>query len=225
MSNVNLLPESYFRTVTRRFAYRRSAVWGLLLLVVGVGWFAASRLEARQVQRRVALEQRRLDLELEQGTVLARFAARHREFRASEGLLAELEEPVPVVAILASLARAVPEEVVLNRLVVDAPNDARGSGDSGASNAPAVTRHGGMTRAPAGARPLMIELGGLAHSDREVVRCLSRIAEQPLFVNVKLVKSRHLQDSGGSKVAFQITLEVPVDRKLIIATEVGSHGN
>jgi len=224
MSKVNLLPESYRRRVAQRAAFRRSAVWGILLLVVGIGWFAASRVEARQVQRRLALEQQQLTLELQQGKVLDRFTALHRESQAHEDLLSDLEEPVPIVAILATLARAVPEEVVLNRLVVDAANDTRDGGNSGTSNAPAASRQPGTSKTSI-ARPMEIELGGLAHSDREVVRCLSRIAEQPLFANVKLTKSRHVQDSGSARVAFQITLDVPVNRKFVVAEKDGSHGD
>jgi Tfp pilus assembly protein PilN len=220
MRKVNLLPESYFHKAARRSACRRNVILGIILLVVGIGSFTASHLEARQVHRHMILEQRQLDQEQEQGRDLSRLATQHGEFRATEDLVAELEEPVPIVAILAALARAVPEEVVLNRLVVDAPNDGRGSADFGAANAP-PSRHAGNP----GARPLKIELGGLAHSDREVVRCLSRIAELPLFVNVKLGKSRHIQESHTSKVAFQITLEVPVNRELIVAAKDGSHGN
>jgi Tfp pilus assembly protein PilN len=219
MSKVNLLPESHFRKVARRSAFRRSAVQGLLLLAVGIGCFAASTLEARQVHRSVVLEQQRLDLEREQARNLTRLSAQHGDFRASEDLLADLEEPVPIVAILASLARAVPEEVVLNRLVVDAPDEIV------ASNAPALARSSGTTKAPANVPPIKIELGGVAHSDREVVRCLSRIADQPLFVNVKLGKSRHIQDSHSSTVAFQITLEVPANRELIVAGKDEPHGN
>jgi Tfp pilus assembly protein PilN len=209
MSKVNLLPESHFRKIARRSAFRRRALQGLLLLAVGIGCFAASSLEARRVHRLVVTEQQRLDLEREQSRNLARLSAQHGDFRASEDLLADLEEPVPIAAILASLARAVPEEVVLNRLVVDAPNEV----------APAST----TTKAPASLRPIKIELGGLAHSDREVVRCLSRIADQPLFVNVKLGKSRHMQEARGSTVAFQITLEVPTNRQVVVAAKDGSH--
>jgi hypothetical protein len=57
------------------------------------------------------------------------------------------------------------------------------------------------------------------------VTCLSRIAEQPLFANVKLGKSRHIQESRSSRVAFQITLDVPVNRELIVAGKDGAHGN
>jgi Tfp pilus assembly protein PilN len=216
MSKVNLLPESHFRKVARRSAFRRRALQGLVLLTVGIGCFAASSLEARRVHCLVVTEQQRLDLERQQGRDLSRLSAQHGEFRASEDLLADLEEPMPIAAILASLARAVPEEVVLNRLVVDAPNEA------GPSNPARVSS---TTKAPASARPIKIELGGLAHSDREVVRCLSRIADQPLFVNVKLGKSRHMQESHGSTVAFQITLEVPTNRQVIVAAKDGSHGN
>ena len=66
---------------------------------------------------------------------------------------------------------------MLNRLVVDAPNDARAGAEGGASNAAALARLSGTTKAPANVRPIKIELGGLAHSDHEVVRCLSRIAD------------------------------------------------
>jgi Tfp pilus assembly protein PilN len=216
MSKVNLLPESHFRKVAHRCAFRRRALQGLVLLAVGIGCFAVCNLEARRVHRLLVTEQQRLDLEREQSQDLGRLSAQHGQFRASEDLLADLEEPVPIAAILASLARAVPEEVVLNRLVVDAPND------MGASNPARVS---GTTKAPANGRPIKIELGGLAHSDREVVRCLSRIADQPLFVNVKLGKSRHIQESRSSTVAFQITLEVPTNREVIVAAKDGSHGN
>ena len=221
MRLVNLLPESYFRQIARRSAFRRNAAVAVVLLVVIVGGVTTSQLQARQVHRRVVFEQQRLNQEQEQGRDLAKLTAQHGNFRASEDLVASLEEPVPMVAILAALSRAVPEEVVLNRLVVDAPND-RGA-DAGATNKSAVARNSGTAKSVG--RPLAIELGGMAHSDREVVRCLSRLAEQPLFSNVKLGKSRHVQDTRNSTVAFQITLEVPLNRDIVVSGKDESHGN
>jgi Tfp pilus assembly protein PilN len=217
MRVVNLLPESYFRRVARRSAFRRNIVLGCVLFGITLWCFTASHRAAGEVNRQVLTEQRRLNQEQEQGRDLARLTAQHGDFRVSEDLLSELEEPVPVVAILAALARAVPEEVVLNRMVVDAPHDVR------VANGAAGTNAAGTARATA--RPVKIELGGLAHTDREVVSCLSRIAEQPLFANVKLGKSRHIQESRSSKVAFQITLDVPVNREVIVAGKDRPHGD
>src|SRR3954470_20864164 len=161
MRVVNLLPESYRRKLARRTAFRRNAILGALVLGVSIWCFTASHFAAGDVHRQVLAEQRRLDQEQEQGRDLARLTSQHGDFRASEDLLAELEEPVPVVAILAALARAVPEEVVLNRMVVNAPHDVRAGGnDSGSSRGAAGT-------SKAGPRPIKIELGGLAHTDRE----------------------------------------------------------
>jgi len=221
MRIVKLLPESYVRRIARRRALGRTVGIGLLLFGISASCFTASHLAAAEVHRQVLAEQRRLDQEQEQGRDLARLTAQHGDFRASEDLLAELEEPVPIVAVLAALARAVPDEVVLNRMVLDAPHELRVGGDGGgARGAPAGAASGKTT-----GRPLKIELGGLAHTDREVVTCLSRIAEQPLFANVKLGKSRHIQESRSSRVAFQITLDVPVNRELIVAGKDGAHGN
>ena len=127
------------------------------------------------------------------------FLSIRRDVEAAQSLLAELEEPVPLVGVMAALAHAVPERVFLDRLQVDGGTW--------------VVSKGQQTPR---AVSMKIELGGLAHSDSEVVRCLSRLAEDPLFSNVKLIKTRRITDGGPTRVAFQISLDAPVGRVITI---------
>src|SRR5690606_10011220 len=73
-------------------------------------------------------------------------------------------------------------------------------------------------------RLVKLEIDGAARSDADVARCVSVLAGHGLFTNVKLAKSRQAGTPDSPRVAFQITLEVPVDRRFVFPANAVQEG-
>src|SRR6185503_1649130 len=101
MMEFNLLPEAYRRRMADARARRRSVAWAILLVAVGVGWALTLRLHVRQLQRRIDVERQKLEIEQRQADKLQDFLSVRRDVQAAHALLTELEEPVPLVGIMA----------------------------------------------------------------------------------------------------------------------------
>jgi hypothetical protein len=126
-----------------------------------------------------------------------------------------LSEPVSTPAVLALLSRLVPETVALTQIAVEM------------SSLPEPGTIGEKPPAtpvkPAERRPIRIGLTGVARTDADVARCVTRLSEHALFANVKLARSRQVLDGGPPRVSFNIMLEIPVNRKFIVDEKEVAH--
>lgn len=220
MSKVNLLPESYVRAADGR----RSVAWSLalsaVLLAAGAAWAIGAWTQLRIAEREADAATATLAAERSTHTELQRQQSGRAGAAADASLEAELADPLPPTAVVTLLARLVPERVALTRLAVTAPPLAAPAPARKAPAAPIARSKARQPEAPP-ARLLKLEIDGAARSDADVARCVSVLADHGLFTNVKLAKSRQAGTADSPRVAFQITLEVPVDRTFIFPTKEG----
>src|SRR5207248_11283557 len=139
--------------------------------------------------------------------------AQCKKLAAAKALGEQVEGPLHPTIILALVCKLLPEQVALTKLSVEMVPVRE--------TPPGAKPEGSEVKTVQVEKPIHLELSGIAKSDGDVARCLNRLSEHPMFANVKLAKSQLALDGGPHRVAFQIVLEIPVQRRFVIANKEG----
>jgi Tfp pilus assembly protein PilN len=191
-------------------------VYGVLLLAGYVMCFAFSDEETEAAfrdMRNVAARARELDREIR--SLRAEIAGTKRELAAAQAVAGHPDWSL----LLAVLAHAVPEEVVLRRCVLTpVEEDDREAADSQDTVAGLWSGEDGADGRGALAaslnRSYRLEVGGFARTQAAVSQFVLRLEKIALFDQVKLIKTNRQLFLEGQAVAFELECSLDGRRRL-----------
>lgn len=215
MNRVDFIPLSFRKARARRRAIGR-CVMLLVAVVASMGcWIVFSQRHMDGLKhRRIALRQRIAEVEhqrAEQPITLDEGIASAAQVR----LVRKLHPPLPTILIVAAVSEVMPTSMGLHsfsmtcEVVEPASLDQRKRerAKSRTDNSPA--------------KPVLVVLEGIAPDDLAIARFIGRLDQQQLFRNVKLGYSRPTEDGALEAREFQITAEIPVNRRYEINNRPG----
>lgn len=209
MKRINLLPERIKQARMRR---RERVTLGLLLgaaLLVGVTWSGFAITHLSRLDSRIVDADRQLAPLREVSGETQRLQAQRRQLEARLALVRELREPLPPATILALLSQVAPEDVVLSDLTMQFPEP----------SLPTDQKQKKDAEVP---MPIVhVTIEGLARGDAAVAGMVSRLAEQPVFRNVRLTDSREAAVRDRPAHRFRITMQLPLMRPVTTADAGG----
>jgi hypothetical protein len=214
MSELNFIPDSYYRAQRRR---GRRVRQGLLLLAVAAGLCVAGvGMKGRSLAQLETAERLEEVLDTEQGSlgVLAMLQREKQELVQQVDLHRDLVPTVSYADVIAAVNHALPDEIAMTELVLRSVRpdpEPRAAADT-----TTATRRGGQAEETQDHEPNLIglELLGLAPDDLAIARLVSNLHEDPLFSRIKMRSSRALTVGPIRAREFSLTLTVDLDRRI-----------
>ncbi len=207
--DMNLIPLAY-RNRLRRGRTRRSVAVALAIsgLAIGaVGW----SLHAAVLHRRAELEDLKLFVADMRAVAADARALEDRIAQLNDELDAqgELQHPVQVSAMMATLCGLMPDSVTLDSMELRASlrSIEPGAGKGASSKSETQDQHF-----------MVCEVTGVARSDLDVADFVGRLTDHPLYQEVALDYSRPHTVRGISGRTFRISCNVDLDRRYDVTT-------
>lgn len=206
---VNLLPAEYVRSIAKHRQMRILMLTGIACVCAALLWWRIAATKLNPVLNQTRDIKKQIEVEKSTARSLEQSQAMYRKLGAIEAIRGEMNEPIEVAKVMELLSQLMPQETALTRLTLTLPKlpDQKIAAKGAAKEAPKAE--------PSAPAPILIEMQGIAKSNPEVAKCMGALANHPLFTNVKLSNSKQLMDSKITIVSFQITMEIPVNRKFV----------
>lgn len=224
MNQINFLPQSFYRLRRRK---RRVVIESLLVLGLAVGlgvWFLLGDQALSALRSQAALAD--ADRATVQGQLeeLAALQVEARELAGQMKIHRQVTLPVGFTQVLAVLAQVTPESIAYTDMRLEcgrpvpappvAADDAKGK--KAARGKPATAK---------AVETIKIAITGLSPDDRRIADLLGKLADHPLFTQVKLDFSRTTEQDDVIARRFRLLLEVPLDRNYRATREGVAHAD
>lgn len=211
MNEINFLPQSYYRRRRRR---RRIVLEALAIMALAgclTAWFIAGAETLKELGAYAAEIEAEGTVAQNQLKELAALQAEHHDLAGQMRIHHQVALPVSFTNVLAAIAQATPESIAYSDLRLECRRPVP------APPARLETPH--RKRGRAAPKPVAhdadavrIELTGLSPDDRRIADLVGRLADHPLFKQVKLEFSRSTEQDSLIARRFRITMVVPLDR-------------
>src|SRR5437016_2566837 len=119
MIRINLLPESYIRTLAQKRLRIHLIMLGCAAAAIAVVWWQLAWRQVDRIDRRVAAAAQNLAFERASGAALARAEAQCKKLAAAKALGEQVEEPLHPTIVLALISKLLPEQVALTKLSLE----------------------------------------------------------------------------------------------------------
>lgn len=208
MTQINFLPESYFKERRRQRRVMREtmlvAVVGALIIV----WYLGTRTRVVALEQLVSSRQQEIQSIQSQQSEMVKLDKERSVLLHQVQLERELSQPINHTAVVATLATLMPQSMALTDMSIQTP--------APVPSGKGVKRDNPQSRASLqGNVPVMrVSMVGLAPRDMEIADFMSRLTEHPLFMNVKMSFSRsvELMDKHVMAREFRVEMEIRLDR-------------
>ena len=204
MNEVNFLPETFLRQQARQARVLRQAAL-LAVVVVGMAtWFFTTRQQARNLETWAESLEFETQARQRQVDEMEKLQLVNLELDKQLRVQRQLEQPIGVSHVVASIGRLMPDAVSVTELTV-----------VGKSPRPVSSGHTKAWRAgeAEAVDVLAINLAGIAPRDADIANFVGALSDHGLFVNVKLRYTRSTELQNLSVREFHLELEVPLDRQ------------
>lgn len=223
MNHIDFLPPSYHEQRAGRGLARRRWVLIALTALALTGWAVARHKQSSELAwRTAALESQAQTTQQKRGE-MEKLRAERKALLYQQKVQRQISQPVAVSQAIATLGRQLPDSAGLTSLLVTAhrpPPKPLEDPDDKKAKRPAKKKPDAQDEVPPDY--LAIEVQGLAPDDVTVANLVNTMSEHPLFEKVTMNFSR--VDTRGDLISrrFQISAEVPLDRRYIpMATSAG----
>lgn len=219
MSEIDFLPASYHESKNRTRRARREAML-VALAIVGLvaGWWV-SRDSNADLRHAVVMAESQAARAASEAERAAKMTLAKQKLESVIALQRKVSQPVTTAQIIAAIARATPTAVTAQRLTLISVRPtmtpkAAPSTKEKAKSSKNARKDAASSAVPAQEPDLIrVEFTGVAAREELVGQFMQKLAENPLFVSVKLGHSRSLQSDEIVAREFRVTLEVPLDRE------------
>jgi Tfp pilus assembly protein PilN len=223
VNHIDFLPPSYHEQRAGRGLARRRWVLIALTLLALTGWAVARHKQSSDLAWRAsALESQAQTTQQKRGE-MEKLRTEQKALLYQQKVQRQISQSVAVSQAIATLGRQLPDSAGLTSLLVTAhrppPKPLEDPDDKKAKRA-AKKKPDAQDEVPPDY--LAIEVQGLAPDDVTVANLVNTMSEHPLFEKVTMNFSR--VDTRGDLISrrFQISAEVPLDRRYIpMATSAG----
>lgn len=216
MNYIDFLPPSYHEERARRgIVHRRWVLIMLTVLTLVCGTVARHKRSSEIAWRAAALETQAETTQQKRGE-MEKLRTERKALLYQQKVQRQLSQPVAVSQTIATLARQLPDSAGLTNIRVTAHRPApKPVEDPDAKKPKRSTKKKTETALEIPPDYLAIEVHGLAPDDITVANLVNTMSEHPLFEKVTMNFSR--VDSRGALISrrFQISAEVPLDRRYI----------
>lgn len=223
MNHIDFLPSSYHEQRAGRGLARRRWVLIALTTLTLAGWAVVRHKQSSDLAWRAAAIESQAKTTQQKRSEMEKLRAERKALLYQQKVQRQIGQPVAVSQAIASLGRQLPDSAGLTGLLVTAhrpPPKPLEDPDDKKAKRPAKNKSDTKDTPPPDY--LAIEVQGLAPDDITVANLVNTMSEHPLFEKVKMNFSR--VDTRGEWISrrFQITAEVPLDRRYIpTATSAG----
>lgn len=208
MNQINFLPQSFYR---RRHRRRRVFIESLLVIAVAAGlglWFFLGDQSLHKLRAEAATTESQRTSVQNQIKEMATLQDEHRDLMNQLKIHRQVTLPVGFTQVLAALAQVTPESIAYTDIRLEC---------SRPSPAPLPTADDGKKKGKARpvakpAETIKIALTGLSPDDRRIADLVGKLADHPLFTQVKLDYSKTIEQDDVIARRFRMLLEVPLDR-------------
>lgn len=218
MSEIDFLPASYHESKSRARRARREAMLVAVAIVgLAVGWWV-SRDSNEDLRHAVVMAENQAAKAASEAERAAKMTLAKQKLESVIALQRKVSQPVTTAQIIAAIARATPTAVTAQRLTLISVRPAM-TPKSAASTKEQTKSSKHARKDAAAAVPeqepdlIRVEFTGVAAREELVGQFMQKLAENPLFVSVKLGHSKALQSDEIVAREFRVTLEVPLDRE------------
>ncbi len=208
MKRINFIPDSVPRVDATGRLWIRCGLFLLAGLILIGSWYV-------RAHRQIAALDQKLNV-LDQQEQIARAvdekadAGRRQRLKWSkqEILYDRVRMPVPTTSAMAAVAKLMPPVMGLTSFsLIGEPIDPTLPRSK-------KKRRSSKNRASPTVGPLRLVLQGVAPNDLSIAEFIGRMDQRPLFVNVELTYSRPVERDTQIAREFQITADIPLDRKV-----------
>ncbi len=199
MKEIDFLPASFHQARIRRIRTQRNLRFSLVLIAAFGALHLAGATRLRGLETALASYQAGEGDRLCQQARLASLRARRQNVARESALVSQLDDDVPLDAMVAEIHRLMTDSMALRSLEVVRSAAPPEKGPDGTEKKPdPVLSHG----------PTSASLTGVAASDVEVGMFYGRLASCLLFGDVRLSFSREVEQSGRQMREFEIRMAV-----------------
>ncbi len=212
MNEINFLPPSFYRQrKRRRRLYIEAAVIALFAGLLAFAHVLGG--QSLQSLRDYAAETEAVGTAAQQKFKdLAALQHEYRQLTSQLGIHRRVSPPVGFTPVLASISNLMPESIALTELKMDCPRPTHPPVELETSKQRSSRTAKSKAAAVKIVEKMRIELTGLSPDDARVADFVGKLAQSPLFTDVKLEFSRSTTQDGLVARRFRVSMLIPLDR-------------